>query len=341
MNNNNWKYKFFGGTDLDGKRLAWSGVIAGLFTFTAVFLTLSLIGFSIGLTTFNPLSENPLNNVGTNVTIWTIVALIISFSAGGFISGLVANKAGFLHGFMTWVVGVVIIAFLVTNTIGGVLKGTGTIISEAASGITKGSTKIVTKSGDALHEAIENASNEILNIDTNKLEDEITKVLKDTEVKELQPGYLEKQLEDSKNEIAASAKNILLNPDSFKSEIEALGSSLESKMESITDSIDKDTISNAVSKNTELTKEEADIAVENIYNEYTIATEKAYESIEQAKEEIDKLSVEAEELKEDIKETADDVADTGSKSALYLFLGLLIAMIITGYAGIKGAEFLI
>lgn len=112
-------------------------------------------------------------------------------------------------------------------------------------------------------------------------------------------------------------------------------------MESITDSIDKDTISNAVSKNTELTKEEADIAVENIYNEYTIATEKAYESIEQAKEEIDKLSVEAEELKEDIKETADDVADTGSKSALYLFLGLLIAMIITGYAGIKGAEFLI
>ncbi len=342
MNNKNrtTRYRYFGGTDLDGKRLTWSGVVAGIFTFLAVFLTLSLIGFSIGLTTLNPLAENPLNHVGTNVTIWTIIALIISFASGGFISGLVANKAGFLHGFMTWVTGVILVAFLVTSTVGGLLKTTGSAVANVATGVGKGSTVIVSKSGDMLHEAVDKVSNEMLNVDTDELEGQVKSILKDTEVKELQPGYLNSQLDQSKEDIKATAKNIVLEPTNYKDEVNELLNKLENRTKTITDAVDKDTIANAVSNNTDLNDDEAKQAVDNIYNEYQVASKEVSKSIDEAKVQINQLSQDVEEFKEDVKVGADQAADTGAKSALYLFIGLLIAMIITSFAGVKGAEYL-
>lgn len=338
--NNNWKDDFFGEMNRDGRRLTWSAVIAGLTTFMAVFLTLSLIGFTIGLTTINPMASNPLHHLGTNVTIWSIIALVLSLAAGGFISGLVANKAGALHGFMTWVIGVILLAFFVTNTVAGVVRTTDTIVSGAVNTTSKGVNLVISKSGENLDKAVKNLSGEILDIDTKKLEDEIDKALVDTDIKELQPDYLNKQLEEARSDIEAAAKNILLSPDEYKKEIENLADSLEKRTKDITDSIDKDAIANAVSKNTDLTPEEAEIAVDNIYNEYTEASIKATETIEESKMKLTSLSDGVEDVKETIKEGADTVVDAGAKGSLYMFFGLVIALFITSYAGKKGASFL-
>lgn len=318
--------------------MEWS--FAGIATFIALFLTLSLIGFSIGLTTLSPLAENPFRNIGTNVTIWTIISLIISFAGGGFVSGLVANKAGFLHGFMTWAIGVILIASLVTTTVTSVLSTTGNVISSVGSSIGNVGTSALNNSEDNLNKMMDSLSNQIINVDTDKLQKEINNVLEDTDVKELQPEYLNKQLQESKEDIKKSFKSILLNPESYQDELNDLLSKLETRSTNITSSIDKDTIANAVSKNTELTKEEADIAVDNIYNEYQEASIKASEMIELAKKEVNSLSENVDEFTEDVKLEADHVTDTGAKSSMYLFLGLIIALFITSFSGVKGANFI-
>ncbi len=337
---NNWKYNFFGGTDIDGKRLTWSGVVAGIFTFIAIFLTLSLIGFSIGLTTFNPISDNPLRHVGTNVTIWTIIALVISFAAGGFVSGLVANKAGFLHGFMTWATGLILVAFLVTNTIGGAFRVAGNAASSLAGGIGSGTSTLITKSGEALDKSISSLSANVVDIDTNQLQANIKDVLRDTEVKELQPDYLSRQIDETKKDLESSAKNILMQPDNYKSELKSLINNIEEREKTIANAIDKEAIANAVGENTDLSQEEAEVAVNNIYDEYQKASQQISKSLNETKTQIDKLSQEVEKATDEIRETADQAADTGAKSSLYLFIGLLIALFITGFSGIKGAEFL-
>lgn len=345
MNKRSWKEEFFGGTDINNNRLSWSGVVAGIFTFIAIFLTLSLITFAIGLSTFNPLSENPLKNVGTGVTIWTVITLVLSFAAGGFISGLVANKAGFLHGMMTWVTGIIILAFLTTTTIGSVAKVTGSAVVDASGKIASGTGHLITSSGDKVGDLITEAGENVKDINTDELDINLEKFLRDTDVKELQPNYLKNEFENSKEDIKEVGKNILLDPDSYEEELNKLFDKLEDREQTIENAIDKDAIAAAVDKNTELTEEEARIAVDNIYNEYQKALSEASETIAETKVSIknttEDIEVKFEEAKEDVREGADKAADIGSKSAMFLFIGLLLGLIISGYFGIKGANFLI
>lgn len=74
-----------------GYNISWASVIAGVVTFIAMLLLFSLIGSAIGFGMVSPTSTNPLDGVGTGVLIWTVVALVLSLGAGGFVAGLTSR----------------------------------------------------------------------------------------------------------------------------------------------------------------------------------------------------------------------------------------------------------
>src|SRR5699024_1138771 len=169
-----------------GNNFSWRSVFAGVVTFLAMLILLSFIGTAIGFGTPDLTTSDPFSGVGTGLVIWIIVTLILSFGAGGYIAGLTANRAGFIHGFITWAVSLISIVVLMTTAISSVFGALGNVV-----GATTGAIGTVTQevgSGVAtLTEESFNKVTENMNIDTAELESTTIEVLEDTDIPELQP----------------------------------------------------------------------------------------------------------------------------------------------------------
>lgn len=98
--------------DEAGVNISWGSILAGLVSFFAIFITLSLIGFGI----VKPTSDSPLDGVGTGLTIWTVVTFILALFCSGFISGVASRRIGLLHGFLTWATSVLVLVAILSYT---------------------------------------------------------------------------------------------------------------------------------------------------------------------------------------------------------------------------------
>src|SRR5699024_6130517 len=139
-----------------------------------------------------------------------------------------------LHGFMSWALSILLMFSLVTTIIAQALGLAG----QAA--------------GDAADNALSSVADSISGVDTKQLEEDINNALSETDVKELQPGYLKGALDQSKDEILTAGKELLTNPENKDEIISKLSTSLEDRAQNITDSVDKETIQEEVYKNSDL-----------------------------------------------------------------------------------------
>ena len=103
-------------------------------------------------------------------------------------------------------------------------------------------------------------------INTDQLETDVRDVLKDTDVPELQPNYLQDQVSDATSDITDAGKKIATDPNKSDEIIDDLSTKLKDRATKISDSVDEDAISNAVAKNTDLNQQEAQEATQNIVN---------------------------------------------------------------------------
>lgn len=83
-----------------GFNIYWDAIIAGVITVLSIFMTFGLIESAIGFGTLNPTSSDPLDGVGTGLVIWTIITIVLSLMAAGFVSGVVAKRIGLLTRFL-------------------------------------------------------------------------------------------------------------------------------------------------------------------------------------------------------------------------------------------------
>ncbi|WP_202980851.1 hypothetical protein [Microbacterium lushaniae] len=105
------------GTERGGRtaNVSWGSIIAGVVTFLAVTILLSLVTAGIGL-----------GGSGIGATIWSVIALVIALAAAGFVAGALALRSGLLHGFLTWatslVVALALTVWLSASLLGGVVS---------------------------------------------------------------------------------------------------------------------------------------------------------------------------------------------------------------------------
>lgn len=114
------------GTERLGRpaNVSWGSVIAGVMTFLAITVLLSLVTAGIGI-----------EGSGFWAGIWTIVALAIALIAAGYVAGALAVRSGLLHGFLTWATSL-IVALALTVWLGASLLGAvGGIVSSAADAV--------------------------------------------------------------------------------------------------------------------------------------------------------------------------------------------------------------
>lgn len=325
-------------------RVSWGSVFGGVVTVLAVSVLLSLLSSSIGLFMFDPLAEHPVSGIGTEIGIWTAVSLVVSMFAGGFVAGKLAGVDGMIHGFLVWATTLIVAAILgvmlmvgatklAVNALGSVTSVAGSVISGAGS---------VAGSGiSALSDQADNLFGEIdFNSDMQNSDapSNIRQALAKSGVKELQPEYLQGQLQAVKTDLRKSLKKAITNPENADQVIEGFMNRLQERADKITRNIDRNDLSKAIANNTDLSRAEADRAIDQYADMLNKAKADAKQLINNLQQTLQDAVQEWKEIKHDALVAADDATDAAAWSALISFFAILVGAVLSCAAGNYGGR---
>jgi hypothetical protein len=118
-------------------RISWSAVLAGVVVALVMQLILNMLGVGIGAATLDPMTEdNPsATTFSIGAGLWFSLSGILAALAGGYAAGRLAGKpkestAGW-HGLTAWALTTLVIFYLLTSAVGGILGGTYRAVTSA------------------------------------------------------------------------------------------------------------------------------------------------------------------------------------------------------------------
>jgi hypothetical protein len=121
---------------LDGLRISWGGIWAGVLTVLGTLLFLTTLGLAIGVSAADP-GNIDAGALGTGAAIWSGLSLLIALFVGGMAAtrlGMIFDRAtGAFEGALVWVVSFVAILWLASSGVQLVASG----ISRVFSGVTQ------------------------------------------------------------------------------------------------------------------------------------------------------------------------------------------------------------
>lgn len=325
-------------------RISWGSIFAGVFTVLAISILLSILASSVGLFMFNPLSDHPTSGIGTTVGIWTIVSLIISLLAGGFVAGKLAGADGMIHGFLVWATTMIVTVILgamlavgavklTTNILGSISSVTGNVISGVGSAVGGGVSALSDQAQDIFGDID-------FNTDDNgkSVPDNIRQALKKSGVKELQPEYLQSQMKEVKNDLKRSVKKLATHPKDADKIINGFTDRLKKRADKYSQNISKDDVAKAIANNTNLSKAEAEKAVDQYTDIINNTIAQGKEEIANLQQAIQNAQQEWQEMQQQALEEAEKATNAAAWSALWSFIAMVIGAILCSYAGAYGAK---
>jgi hypothetical protein len=173
------------------------------------------------------------------------------------------------------------------------------------------------------------------------MSDDVQQVLSDTGIPELQPDYLQSQIDDSRSEIADAATELVTNPSRYEEVLDELAASMQERVDAIAEAVDEDAIAAAVAENTDLSEEEAEQAVDNAVEAAQSTADSVRQSIDSAQEAIADARASIAQFIDDARQTLDDASDAAGRAALWAFFGLLAGAAITSFAGLWGSRLVV
>ena len=119
-------------------KVSWGAVLAGVVVALVTQLVLNLLGIGIGAATLDPGTggDNPsAASFSIGAGFWFALSGILAALAGGYAAGRLAGKpkestAGW-HGLTTWALTTLVIFYLLTSTVGGILGGAYRTVTSA------------------------------------------------------------------------------------------------------------------------------------------------------------------------------------------------------------------
>jgi hypothetical protein len=123
-------------------RASWGAIIAGVVAALVVQLLLNLLGLGVGAASLNAANaaDNPnasTFSIGAGIW-WTLSGIIASFCGGvvaGRLCGAAKSNTARWHGFVTWCATTLVLFYLLTNALGGIVGGTFNALGSTLSGV--------------------------------------------------------------------------------------------------------------------------------------------------------------------------------------------------------------
>ena len=121
--------------------IAWGAVLAGVVVALVTQLLLNMLGLGIGIATFDPgTGDNPsATSLSIGAGIWWTLSGIIASLVGGYAAGRLSGRpkeaTAAWHGLTAWAFTTLVIFYLLSSTVGGVLGGVYNTVSGALGGL--------------------------------------------------------------------------------------------------------------------------------------------------------------------------------------------------------------
>ena len=142
-------------------QISWGAVFAGVVVALVVQLLLSLLGVGIGASTLDPgTADNPsAKGFGIGAGLWWAVSGILAAYIGGHVAGRLAGKpresTTSWHGLVSWAMSTLVVFYLLSTAVGGLIGGAYKTVSDAAGGVAeaaggaaKAAAPAISRSGD-------------------------------------------------------------------------------------------------------------------------------------------------------------------------------------------------
>jgi len=334
-----WRETYLGlGDDRDTKNVSWGAIFAGVVTTAGLLVLFSLLGSAIGLGIIKPTSNQPFSGLGVGLLIWAVLSLLVSFGVGGYVTGALAGRAGFLHGIVSGAGGLIVVTVVATMTAGAALGAVGTLVAPTVSAIGSGAGAVGSAAGNALDGVTDAISDELSGVNGRDVSQQTEQILVGTGIPELQPGYLREQAKESTDDIAAAGRELLANPDNYDTILSDLGSSLANRANTISGSVDRDAIAKSVAANTDLTGAQAQQTVDNIADGIQSAANNARTAFNNADQAVDRVTTEVKTTIDRARQVAEDASNNIATAAGWGFAAGLLTLIVTAFAGLLGAR---
>ncbi|WP_375461116.1 PhnA-like protein [uncultured Enterovirga sp.] len=122
-------------------KVSWGAILAGVVTALVSQLILNLIGIGIGASTLDPMtSDNPAaSTFSIGAGIWWALSGIVAAFAGGYVasrlSGRPKESTGGWHGLTSWAATTLLVFYLLSTAVGGLVGGAFNTVSSAIGGL--------------------------------------------------------------------------------------------------------------------------------------------------------------------------------------------------------------
>lgn len=323
------------------RKVSWGSIAGGILTAMSILLLLSILGISLGLTILNPVSEDADNGASMTMLFWTGGTIILSLAAGAFVAGRLAASNGFIHGFLVWATSLIIASILGAMLVGSAVKATANALGSVASA----SGSVINGVSSIAGSGIQEAGSLILDgldIDTSfepqKLQANVKDALRKSKIPSLQPEYVQQQLDGAKQDISSAVKKLALQPKDTDVIIQEVMDKLQERGTSITKDVDRNTITKALSENSDMTKDEVNNAVDNIMKAKETTNDFLNNKFEDIQNKIDNAKQQYDEFKQKALEQAAIAASVLAKTAFLTFILLVVGAILSGFTGQLGAK---
>lgn len=169
------------------------------------------------------------------------------------------------------------------------------------------------------------------------LPDDIRTALAKSNVRELQPEFLQDQLGAVKKDLGRSMKKIVAHPHEASEIINNFVQSQKERVSKITQNIDRIDLVQAIAHNTDMSQIEADKAIDQYMESFNKVKKEAQEQIDNLERSLNKAEQEWNKMKHEALEAADKATNAAATSTLISFFGLLVAAVLCAVAGNYGA----
>lgn len=121
--------------------VSWSAVLAGVAVALVTLLLLNMLGLGLGVSSVTPSADdNPgAGTLSLAAGIWYVVASLIAAFLGGYaaarLSGRAKASTAAWHGLISWAVTTLVVLYLLTTTVGGLIGGAFSAVTGAAGGL--------------------------------------------------------------------------------------------------------------------------------------------------------------------------------------------------------------
>ncbi|TXN84704.1 PhnA-like protein [Methylobacterium sp. WL8] len=110
-------------------QVSWGAIFAGAVTALVAQVVLNMVGVGVGLSSVgSPAADNPAaSTLSMGAGLWFVGSGIVASLAGGLIAGRLSGKpiagAAGLHGLVSWAVTTLVVLYLLSSAVGGIVGG--------------------------------------------------------------------------------------------------------------------------------------------------------------------------------------------------------------------------